>query len=71
MFGTYRGYNENVITELTDIHVIYRFPEAFLEELPRLPSNRGIKFETELLLGTVPISKVPDWIVPAVLMELK
>ena len=60
IFGEYRGYNKQVITKLADIRVICRFPDVFLEELPRLPSNREIKFKIEFLLGTTPISKVPN-----------
>ena len=60
-----------MITELAYICVISRFPDESPEELPRLPSNREIKFEIELLPGTVPISKAPNQVAPAELKELK
>ena len=43
----------------------------FPEELPRLPSNREIEFEIELLPGTTPISKAPNRLAPAESKELK
>ena len=35
------------------------FPDVFLEELPRMPPDRDIKFLVKLLPGTGPISKRP------------
>ena len=59
-----------MITELADIHMIYRFPDVFPDKLQGLPSNREIKFEIELLPGTAPISKVPNRVAPAELKGL-
>ena len=36
---------KKVVIELADVRVICRFPDMFLEELPRLPSDLEIKFK--------------------------
>ena len=41
------------------------------EELPGLPSSRGIEFEIELLPRTKPISKAPYQMAPAELKGVK
>ena len=71
IFGKYRGYNKKVITELADVHVTCRFLDVFHKELPALPSDQEIKFETELLPGTTPISKAPYRMTLVELKELK
>ena len=53
------------------MRVVYRFPNVSPEELPGLPSNREIKFEIELLPGTMPISKAPYRMALTELKELK
>ena len=55
-----------VVTGLSDVRVVYKFPDGFPEEFPGLPLDREIEFEIELLLRMVPISKAP-----AKLKELK
>ena len=60
-----------VVTELSDVRVVCKFPNVFPEELPRLPPDQEIKFEIELLPRTAPISKVPYLMAPAELKELK
>ena len=60
-----------VATELADVRVVSRFPNVFPEELPRLPPDREIEFEIELLLGTMPISRTPYRMAPVELKELK
>ena len=57
-----------VATKQSDVRVVCRFPDVFLEELPGLPLDREIEFEIELLPGTTPISKVPYRVTP---VELK
>ena len=60
-----------VVIELSDVRVVYKFPDVFPEELPGLPPDREIEFEIELLPGTVPISKAPYQMAPIELKELK
>ena len=42
---------------IKDLEILHDFSEVFLEELPRLPPHRDVKFHIELLLGTTSISK--------------
>ena len=58
-------------TKLEDVPVINEFIEVFPEELPRIPPDREITFEIELLPGTTPISKAPYRMAPAELKELQ
>ena len=60
-----------VVTKLADVRVVYRFPDVSPEKLPRLPSDREIEFEIELLPGTAPISKAPYLMAPVELKGLK
>ena len=53
------------------MRVVCRFPDMSPEELSGLPSDQEIKFEIELLPGTMPISKAPYRMAPAELKELK
>ena len=53
-----------VVTEQSDVCVICRFLDVFLEELLGLPPDREIEFEIELLPRTVPISKAPYRMAP-------
>ena len=62
---------KKVVTELADVCVVCRFANVFPEELLGLPPDREIKFEIELLPGTVPISKAPYRMAPSELKELK
>ena len=50
--------------ELEDVPVVNEFEEVFLEELPRIPPDREVTFEIELVPGTGPISKAPYRIPP-------
>ena len=62
---------KKVVTELSEVRVVCRFPNVFPEELPGLPPDQEIEFEIELLLGMVPISKAPYRMAPIELKELK
>ena len=55
-----------VVTELSNVCVVYKFPDVFLKELSRLPPNREIEFEIELQPRTALISKAPYRMAPAV-----
>lgn len=48
-----------------DIPSLYDFPEVFPENLPRLPSEREVKFPIEHSVGSTPISIIPYWMDPA------
>lgn len=51
--------------------MVQEFPDVFLKELPRLPSEQEIEFVIELMPGTESISKAPYRIALAELKELK
>ncbi|GKV11337.1 hypothetical protein SLEP1_g22601 [Rubroshorea leprosula] len=61
----------NVTLRLKDILVVCEFLDVFLEDLPRLPSDREIEFAIDLVPGTRPISKAPYHMALAKLKELK
>ena len=42
-----------------NIDVVQEFLKVFLDDLPRLPLDREIKFVIDVMLGTTPISKAP------------
>jgi hypothetical protein len=54
-----------------NIRVVRDFPDVFLEELPRMPSEREVEFVFDLLPGTAPISKRPYRMSVDELQELK
>src|SRR5262249_51609097 len=56
---------------LEHIPIIRDFSDVFLEDLPRLPPEREIEFNIELLVGTNPISITPYRMAPIELKELK
>ena len=45
--------------ELKDVPVVNEFVSVFPKDLPRLPPDREVMFEIEVLPGTAPISKAP------------
>jgi hypothetical protein len=51
--------------------VVRDFPDAFSEELPRMPPDREVEFVIDLLPGTAPISKRPYRMSIEKLKELK
>ncbi|TYK03544.1 retrotransposon protein, putative, Ty3-gypsy subclass [Cucumis melo var. makuwa] len=51
--------------------VVWKYPDVFPDELPRLPPPREIDFVIELEPGTAPISRDPYRMAPAELNELK
>ena len=50
---------KKVVTELSEVRLVCRFPDVLPKELSGLPPDREIKFEIELLPGMTPISKAP------------
>ena len=57
--------------KLEDMPVVKEFSDVFPEELESLPPEREIAFKIDVTPGVVPISKMPYWLVPAKLKELK
>ena len=62
---------ESAGPSLEDIPVVREFPDVFPDEIPGLPPLREVEFCIDLTPGATPISKAPDWMVPAELKELK
>ena len=57
--------------DLTPILVVCEFSDVFLEDLPRLPSDREVEFSIELEPGTAPISRCPYRMAPRELAEMR
>jgi hypothetical protein len=57
--------------KLKDIHIIWEFPDVFLDDLLGMPPERAIEFKIELQLDTAPISKAPYKMSPVKLKDLK
>ncbi|GJY40300.1 putative reverse transcriptase domain-containing protein [Tanacetum coccineum] len=55
---------------LEDVPIIRDFPEVFPEDLPGLPPTRQVKFQIDLVLGTVPVACTPYRLAPSELQEL-
>lgn len=51
---------EKEMVILDEVPVVTEFPDAFLEELPGLPSNQEIEFSIDMVPGTKPIS-IPSY----------
>jgi hypothetical protein len=51
--------------------VVNEFKDVFSEYLPRVPPEREVDFEINLILGAEPISKAPYQMALAELKELK
>ena len=51
--------------------MVNEFEDVFPEDLPRLPTEREIDFEIELIPGTTPISQSLYRMAPVKLKELK
>ena len=56
---------------MSDIVVVCKFPNVFMNDLSGLPLDREIEFEIELLPEIAPILKVLYQMVPTELKELK
>ena len=50
---------ENEDPRLEDFHVLHEFMDVFLDEIPRLPTNRDIYFMIELVPRASLVSKTP------------
>ncbi|GJV97639.1 putative nucleotidyltransferase, ribonuclease H [Tanacetum coccineum] len=56
--------------QLQDVPVIRNFLEVFLDDLPRLPPPRKVKFRIELVPGAAPVARAPYRLAPSELKEL-
>jgi hypothetical protein len=56
---------------VTDIRVIYEYPDVFPDDLPNIPPERDIEFIIDLLPGSAPIAKRPYRMSVGELEELK
>nr|GFB06348.1 reverse transcriptase domain-containing protein [Tanacetum cinerariifolium] len=50
---------------LEDVHVICKFSNVFLEDLPGLPPPRQVEFEIELVPGAAPVARAPYRLAPS------
>ena len=57
-------------SKLTDILMVHKFLDVFLEELLGLPPNREIEFSIDLIPDIRPITTAPYRMAPAELKEL-
>jgi hypothetical protein len=57
--------------KLEDIPIVCEYPDIFLDDLCRMPTDRDIEFVIEQQPGTAPISKRPYRMPPNELAELK
>ena len=62
---------EKVRQDLDLSRVVCEYEDVFLDELPRLPSQRDVDFCIELHPGTSPIFMTPHMMAPVELQELK
>ena len=54
------GFLHQMEARPTDgIHVVFEFPNVFLDDLPGMPAERDIEFSIDLLPGTAPIASGP------------
>ncbi|KAA3470104.1 hypothetical protein EPI10_015840 [Gossypium australe] len=54
---------------ITDIQIVKDFLDVFLDELPRVPSNREVEFGIKLLPSTIPVSIAHYRMAPKELIE--
>ncbi|GJY38809.1 putative reverse transcriptase domain-containing protein [Tanacetum coccineum] len=55
---------------LEDVPIIWEFSEVFLEDLPRLPPDRQVEFQIDLVPGAAPVTRAPYRLAPAEMQEL-
>ena len=47
-----------------DVPTVQEYPDVFLENLPKVPSERQVEFRIDLVPGAAPISKTPYRLAP-------
>ena len=62
---------ETKYVRIENILVVRHFPNVFLDNFPKVPLEREVKFIIELMLGTSPISRAPYCMTPMDFNELK
>ncbi|XP_073271541.1 uncharacterized protein [Primulina huaijiensis] len=62
---------ELVSQGLEEVEVVRDFSSVFPDDVSGIPPDREVDFSIELMLGTVPISKIPYPLAPAEMKELK
>jgi hypothetical protein len=62
---------ETIVQEIQDIPIVCEFLDVFHEDLPGLPSARGVEFVIELKPSMAPISRRSYLMPPNELAELK
>ncbi|GKC76693.1 reverse transcriptase domain-containing protein [Tanacetum coccineum] len=55
---------------LEDVPVLQDFPEAFPDDLPRLPPPQQVKFRIELVQGAAPVARAPYRLEPSEMKDL-
>ncbi|KAE8699322.1 hypothetical protein F3Y22_tig00110580pilonHSYRG00084 [Hibiscus syriacus] len=72
-----QGFLANVIDTivkekgLNEIPIVRELPDVFPAELPRLPPDREVEFQIEVISRTAPIAMAPYCMAPKELQELK
>nr|GFA16085.1 putative reverse transcriptase domain-containing protein [Tanacetum cinerariifolium] len=61
---------EPIERRLEDVPVIFKFPDVFPEDLPRLPPPRQVEFEIELVPEAAPVARAPYRLAPLEMKEL-
>ncbi|GJU79994.1 putative reverse transcriptase domain-containing protein [Tanacetum coccineum] len=55
---------------LEDVPIVWKFPEVFLEYLPRLPPARQVEFQIDFVPGAAPVAQAPYRLAPLEMQEL-
>ncbi|GKA38853.1 putative reverse transcriptase domain-containing protein, partial [Tanacetum coccineum] len=57
-------------SELSDISIVQDFVDVFPEDLSRLPPQRQVEFQIDLIPGATPVAKSPYRLAPSEMQEL-
>lgn len=57
--------------KVTQIPIVYEFPEVFSEDVTSLPPEKKVEFSIDLIRGMTPISVSPYRMAPLELRELR
>lgn len=58
------------IVDLSDIKVVRKFTNVFLNELPVLLPLQEVEFQIDLVSRVAPIAKAPYWLAPSKMKEM-
>ena len=56
--------------ELSRVPIVWDFPDVYPEELLRVPLERQVEFQIDLMSGSTPIAKAPYRLAPPEMKEL-